>query len=113
MIVKALSGIGVEAKVPGELMFLKNFYKSQTLSDQRLRSSSYRDPRGDKVTVFNKLPAMIEYYLTRWEDLNLISSYNPEVFDLTHKTEAFVENPASLLENMKKDSLEQFCGLED
>ena len=113
VVVKALSRIGVEARMPGELMFLENFYQTQTLSAQHLLNSSYRDPRGDKVTVFSKLPDMIEYYLTRWEHLNLISSYNREAFDPLHQIEVFEDDPARLLKTMESDSLAQFPGLED
>lgn len=113
LIVKALSRVGVEAKMPGELMFLENFYTTQTLSNRRLLDSSYRDPRGNTVTVFSKLPDMIQYYLTRWENLNLITLYNPEIYDPTHQTEVFEENPAALLAKMEADSLQRFPGLED
>ncbi|MEN8134816.1 MAG: NAD-dependent epimerase/dehydratase family protein [Thermodesulfobacteriota bacterium] len=113
LVVKVLSRIGVEARMPGELMFLENFYKTQTLSAAQLLNSSYRDPVGDKVTVYSKLPDMIEYYLTRWEHLNLISSYNREVFDPIHRVEVFEDDPGRLLETMKNDSLERFPGLED
>ncbi|MCK4838815.1 MAG: NAD(P)-dependent oxidoreductase, partial [Desulfobulbaceae bacterium] len=111
--VKALSRIGVEARMPGELMFLENFYKTQTLSAARLLNSSYRSPATDQVTVFSKLPDMIEYYLARWEHLNLISSYNREIFDPIHRVEVFENDPGGLLETMKDDSLERFSGLED
>jgi nucleoside-diphosphate-sugar epimerase len=113
IVVKALSRIGVEARMPGELMFLENFYQTQTLSAQHLLNSSYHDPAADKVTVFSKLPDMIEYYLTRWEHLNLISSYNREAFNPSHKVEVFIDDPARLLKTMESDSLAQFPGLED
>jgi hypothetical protein len=56
---------------------------------------------------------MIEYYLTRWEQLNLISSYNREIFDPGHRREIFVNDPRRLLETMRNDSLTPFPGLED
>jgi nucleoside-diphosphate-sugar epimerase len=113
IVVQALSRIGVEARMPGELMFLENFYKTQTLSAAHLLNSSYRDPAMHKVTVYSKLPDMIEYYMTRWEHLNLISSYNREFFDPSHKVDIFVDDPVRLLETVQNDSLEQFPGLED
>jgi len=112
-VVKILSRVGVEARMPGELMFLENFYKTQTLSPARLQNSSYQNPEADKVTVYSKIPDMIEYYMTRWEHLNLISSYNPEVYDPSHKVEIFIGNPVHLLENVKNNGLEKFPGLED
>lgn len=112
LLVRGLNRVGVEARMPGELMFLENFYKSQTLSPARLLSSSYRDLQPE-VTVYSKLPEMIEYYLTRWEQLNLISSYNREIFDPGHRREVFVNDPKRLLETIKNDSLTPFPGLED
>lgn len=112
LLVRGLSRVGVEARMPGELMFLENFYKSQTLSPARLLGSSYRDLQPE-VTVYSKLPEMIEYYLTRWEQLNLISSYNREIFDPGHRREVFVSDPRRLLETIKNDSLTPFPGLED
>lgn len=113
IVVKAFSRIGVEARMPGELMFLENFYKTQTLSATHLLNSSYRNPMMDQVTVYSKLPDMIEYYMARWEHLNLISSYNRDIFDPSQKVEAFIDDPAQLLEIVKNNGLEQFPGLED
>jgi nucleoside-diphosphate-sugar epimerase len=112
LLVRGLSRIGVEARMPGELMFLENFYQSQTLSPARLLASSYQGFQPE-VTVYSKLPEMIEYYLTRWEQLNLISSYNREIFDPGHRREIFVNDPCRLLETMQSDSLAPFPGLED
>lgn len=112
-VVKVFSRIGVEARMPGELMFLENFYKNQTLSPARLLNSSYRDPLGDKVTVYSKIPDMIQYYMVRWEHLNLISSYNACSYDPTRRVEVFIDDPGRLLENTKDSSLEKFPGLDD
>jgi nucleoside-diphosphate-sugar epimerase len=111
-VVKIFSRIGVEARMPGELMFLENFYNTQTLSAQKLLNSSYQDPHRE-VTVYSKLPDMIEYYLTRWEHLNLISSYNPEFFDPGKSSEDFLRDPVQLLEKMKECCVDQFTGFED
>ena len=110
-VVRAFQRIGIEARMPGELMFLENFYKTQTLSAEKLINSSYPDPFS-QVTVYSKLPDMIQYYLTRWEHLNLITSYNPEFFDPKKSGEIFLHEPTVLVENMKKESLEPFPGLE-
>jgi nucleoside-diphosphate-sugar epimerase len=111
-VVKVFSRIGVEARMPGELMFLENFYHTQTLSAKKLLNSSYQDPYKD-ITVYSKLPDMIEYYLTRWEHLNLISSYNPEFFDPGKSGEEFLRDPVQLLEEMKECCIDQFTGFED
>ncbi len=111
-VVKVFSRIGVEARMPGELMFLENFYNTQTLSARKLLGSSYQDPYRE-VTVYSKLPDMIEYYLTRWEHLNLISSYNPEFFDPGKSGEEFLRDPVQLLEEMKECCVDQFTGFED
>lgn len=111
--IKAFSRIGVEARMPGELMFLENFYKSQTLSAARLLASSYRNSATEQVTVFSKLPDMIEYYLTRWDHLNLISSGNRANFTSIPKVDLFENDPDSLLETMKDSGLARFPGLDD
>lgn len=71
-VVKKMTRIGVEARIPAELMFIENLYKSQTLSSKKLEDSSYNDP-DPEITVFTELPTIIEYYLTRWKNLNLLS----------------------------------------
>lgn len=111
-VVNSFSRIGIEARMPGELMFLENFYTSQTLSPKRLLNSSYEDQNAD-VTVYSLLPEMIEYYLTRWEHLNLITSYNPEFFDPGKKGEEFLRNPVQLLENTLDCCIDPFSGFED
>ncbi len=112
LLVRGLSHIGVEARMPGELMFLENFYQTQTLSPARLLNSSFQG-LAPEVTVYSKLPDMIEYYLTRWEQLNLISNYNREIFDPGHRREIFVNDPQRLLETIKNDNLAPFPGLEE
>lgn len=111
-VVKVFSGVGVEARMPGELMFLENFYNSQTLSARKLLTSSYQEATSD-ITVYSKLPDMIQYYLTRWEHLNLISSYNQEFFDPDRSAEEFLHDPAQLLKNMQECCVDRFEGFED
>lgn len=105
-LLRRLAGIGIEGRMPAELMFLDGFYRSQTLSPEKLLASSYRDPAGDS-TVYSRLPALIEYYITRWEHLNLISTFNEEFFDPRRRAEEFLRCPDKLLEKIhqSKDTL--------
>ena len=40
---------------------------------------------------------MIEYYITRWEHLNLIEPFNEELYDPKKRIEAFQKKPEQLL----------------
>lgn len=111
--IKAFSRIGVEARMPGEMMFLENFYQSQTLSAASLLASSYRNPAADQVTVFSKLPDMIEYYLARWDHLNLIPSEAREDIASLPRVALFENDPGCLLQTMQDDDLARFPGLDD
>jgi len=66
-----VSRLGVDARAPAETVFLRNFYESQVLSGEKLRRSSFVDPEPE-ATVFSELPQLIEYYVPRWEHLNLV-----------------------------------------
>lgn len=103
LVVYGLSKIGIEARMPAELMFLENFYKTQTLSSKKLRESSFVDPKPE-ATIFTKLPTLIQYYLTRWEQLNLIKPYNKEFFDPKKKANEFLSSPEKLLEDIHKEN---------
>jgi hypothetical protein len=94
-LISKLGRIGIEARMPGELLFLENFYKDQTLSPQKLFQSSYQDPQPE-VTVFSQLPELLEYYLTRWEHLNLITRYNKEFYAPKNNLDDFKVNPKEL-----------------
>ena len=101
-IIKNLGRFGVKARLPAEVMFLENFYWTQTLSTLKLRNTSFPDP-DPEATIYTKLPPLIHYYLARWEHLNLIS--NEEVFDPQNTAEEFLKSPDTLLETMHKESL--------
>lgn len=98
-IVKKMIRIGIEARIPAELMFIENFYKSQTLSSKKLKDSSYKDP-APKVTVFTELPAIIEYYLTRWKHLNLLSISDENQKRHQNWILDFQDSPTTLLDNL-------------
>jgi nucleoside-diphosphate-sugar epimerase len=95
-VLRKMSRIGIEARMPAELMFLESFYKSQTLSADKLLRSSYGDP-SPQVTVYTRLPDMIEYYVSRWEHFNLISTFNEEFYDPKKRVEFFQNRPDKLL----------------
>lgn len=96
-IVKKMNRFGIEAKIPAELMFIENFYESQTLSSKNLEDSSYKDP-APKVTIFTELPTMIEYYVTRWKNLNLLSIPGDEEKSHQNQIFEFQHTPATLLD---------------
>lgn len=97
-IIKGLGRIGIDAKLPGELLFLREFYRTQTLSAEKLALSSFRDP-APQETVFTELPFLLEYYLTRWGHFNLISPYDQLAIP-TAGIAQFIESPASLLDTI-------------
>jgi dTDP-4-dehydrorhamnose reductase len=107
-LLKLLVKFGIDARLPRELMFLSQFYQTQILSSQKLQNSSFVDPFPEQ-TVYRQLPELIEYYLTRWEQLNLISPfYNKEFFDPQHLAEEFLHNPENLLTDIHQKRIEPF-----
>lgn len=106
-LLRTLRRIGIEARLPAELIFMESFYKTQTLSAAKLESSSFVDPVPG-MTVLAYLPEIIEYYLTRWEHLNLIEPFNKEFFDPKKRANDFLRSPETLLE-----SIHQRTTLED
>jgi GlcNAc-P-P-Und epimerase len=95
-VLKGLNKIGIESRLPAEMMFMESFYTTQTLSSDKLKKSSYGDPDPEH-TVFTELPSIIDYYITRWEHLNLISSYNTCFFDPLKQADKFCDDPQHLL----------------
>jgi len=104
-LVHLLGRLGITAIEPKELIFLENFYKSQTLAADKLARSSFVDP-APRATVFSAIPSLIQYYLTRWEQLNLISPYNKEFFDPNHRAAAFDRAPEELLLEINHESVQ-------
>lgn len=107
LLVRRISRLGVEARMPAELMFLKNFYESQTLSAAALQASSFVDP-DPQATIFTELSNLIQYYVTRWENLNLIEPFNKEFFDPRKRAEEFLHAPESLLQTVNQESDQPF-----
>jgi nucleoside-diphosphate-sugar epimerase len=96
-VIKILIRVGVKAQMPPELLFLENFYKTQTLSSEKLQNSSFISPEPE-ATIFTELPSLIDYYLSRWEHLNLFTTYENKDFICPHnKSEEFLNSPKDLL----------------
>ncbi|MDO9042314.1 MAG: NAD(P)-dependent oxidoreductase [Desulfocapsaceae bacterium] len=104
---RMLRGIGIESKMPPELMFLKNFYQTQSLSAAKLKGSSFVDPN-PQATIFTELPMLIQYYLTRWEDLNLIIPDDTIFFDPSKRAEIFQNDPKQILASLGADVSQPF-----
>lgn len=102
---KYLSGIGVKARLPAELMFLDSFYRTQTLSAEKLKKSSFTDPNPE-ASIYTELPAIIQYYLTRWEHLNLIPSLAENFFSPEEEmAEQFLRTPGELMNKMHREHI--------
>jgi nucleoside-diphosphate-sugar epimerase len=115
-VIKLFNRIGYKAHVPAEMIFLENFYKTQTLSCNKLKNSSFADPN-PQATIFTELPSLIEYYISRWEHLNLFSSFSSSDFNLSHPEQikagpseenanAFKNSPRKLLDSIHKRGIE-------
>jgi len=113
-LVRLITRIGIEARMPAELMFLEKFYETQTLSAAKLQASSFVDP-DPEATIFTELPALIQYYVTRWENLNLIEPFNKEFFDPRKRAEEFLRSPETLLQEVHAEAALPFlkqCALD-
>ena len=107
-----LSWFGISVRLPPELMFLENFYHSQTLNCDKLLNSSFVDPFPDE-TVISALPKLVIYYLTRWGHLNLITTFNEEFFGCNELENDFRCSPRELLNSIHADSTDPFTDMTD
>ena len=107
---KMLNWFGITVRLPPELMFLENFYQSQTLTSDKLQESSFVDPFPGE-TIYTALPELVIYYLTRWGHLNLITTFNEEFFGSNELEEDFRYNPRELLTSIHADSTSPFYDL--
>ncbi len=103
-IVKGLNKVGIEARLPAEMMFMENCYYTQTLSTKKLRNSSFGLPTPEK-SIFTELPTIVEYYIRRWEHLNLIKEYNICFYDPLKQAQKFSTEPSSLLEEIHSEKI--------
>ncbi len=99
--------LGVTVKLPPEMIFLENFYKTQTLSNKKLRDSSFVDPFPGE-TVYSFLPELVDHYLTTWKELNMLSADDDECFGYEDLELDFLSFPQYLLDTMHKDSIAPF-----
>lgn len=102
-----LNWFGISVRLPPELIFLENFYNSQTLSSEKLSKSSFCDPFPD-ATIYTALPKLVVYYLERWGHLNLITTFNEEFLGNFEFEEEFVHNPRQLMNSIHADSISPF-----
>lgn len=102
-----LNWFGISVRLPPELIFLEHFYKSQTLSNQKLRNSSFVDPFPDD-SIYNSLPRLVVYYLERWGHLNLITTFNEEFLGKFELEDHFVNHPRDLINMIHTDSIAPF-----
>ena len=102
-----LNWFGISVRLPPELIFMENFYKSQTLSSQKLRNSSFVDPHPD-ATIYTALPSLVVYYLMRWGHLNLITTFNEEFLGDFELEDDFINNPRDLMNSVQSDSVAPF-----
>jgi GlcNAc-P-P-Und epimerase len=109
-LLRLLGKIGLKATLPPELMFLDNFYKSQTLSNRRLHESSFIDPF-PRETIYTRLPELVIYYLTRWSHQNLITTYDEEMRIPFFLDREFVHSPDLLLRSIHEDSTKPFSDM--
>ncbi len=108
LILKALTKVGLNAQLPAEIMFLESFYKTQTLSSQKLAQSSFIDPIPEE-TIFSILPKLVHYYLDRWTHQNILSTYSDDIVNPCRKD--IFEDPHELLESIHGDSTSPFVDL--
>jgi nucleoside-diphosphate-sugar epimerase len=104
-----LGWFGIAARLPPEYMFLKDMYRPQTLSAEKLEQSSFVDPAPEE-DIYTQLPSLIIYYLTRWGHLNLITRYKNEFF-ADSLEEDFLYYPEELLKSVHADSTAPFAEL--
>ena len=111
-VLRGLNRLGIEARLPAEMMFMENFYATQTLSTAKLKQSSYGIPEPEK-DIFTELPALLDYYLTRWEHLNLVSAYKACPIDPLKQSEGFAHSPQHLLEAIHSGQIAPLADFEE
>lgn len=106
LILKGVRKLGIQAAIPPELMFLDNLYNPQTLSIEKLKSSSFVDPMPEE-TIFTRLPELVVYYLSRWTHENLITTFK-DILDEESVEDIFTQDPKRLLDLVHAQGLHPF-----
>ncbi len=112
---RLLGRIGIEARIPVELLFMENFYQAQTLSAQQLKKSSFIDPKPE-ATIFTELPNLLEHYLSRWGSLNLIDfddHQDPFVCRRRRGGDEFINKPQHLLATLDDQVSQPLLSFDD
>lgn len=99
IILRLLRPLGFDGRLPQELMFLDKFYKSQILSVDKMSRSSF-GIRDRDVNVFTELSHVIAYYVTRWQQLNLIPPVKKNLLITSPGTSAFQNDPGELVNGL-------------
>jgi nucleoside-diphosphate-sugar epimerase len=110
-LLKLLRRIGLKATLPPELMFLDSFYKPQTLSTKKLEGTSFIDPMPEE-TIFTRLPELVVYYLTRWSNENLITTYDATIGKDKSVSRTFATNPEFLVDSVHTQGIGPFPSLQ-
>lgn len=106
-ILRFIKKIGIKADLPPELIFLDNFYKSQTLSVSRLEASSFVDPIPEE-TVYTRSPELVNYYLPRWNHENLITTHGEDLDSKESVIKDFQHDPMKLLKAVHSNNIAPF-----
>jgi len=106
LVLKGVRKLGIQAAIPPELMFLESLYNPQTLSAEKLNSSSFTDPMPEE-TIFTRLPELVIYYLSRWAHENLITTFK-DILDEESIEDIFNQDPKRLLELVHAQGLQPF-----
>lgn len=106
LVLKGVRKLGIQAAIPPELMFLDSLYKPQTLSAEKLNSSSFVDPMPEE-TIFTRLPELVIYYLSRWTHENLITTFK-EILDEESVEDIFDQDPKRLLDLVHAQGLQPY-----
>ena len=98
---------GLKATLPPELMFLNSFYRTQTLSSDKLQNSSFIDPLPEE-SIYTRLPDLVTYYLTRWSHQNLIATHKETPKMDKTVEDAFRNDPQSLVDSLHTKGIAPF-----
>ncbi len=110
ILLRGLSRLGIHGGLPPELLFLENFYKTQSLSADKLHKSSFIDPNPSE-TIYTKLPELVIFYLTHWTHKNMINTFNEDVLGPETMSYGFTSSPTELLKSIHQDSTAPFMDI--